>query len=580
MTDANLVEACRQAAADYLESVVVVDDRAFLAPQPTDEQQSADQGPMVRRLSRRLATPTTGQLQRSETREHDLDAQELTRVFAEKGLICGVLSPGPAGSSDVPIDAVRRADIVVLDWNLNGDRGDAALEIISKLWDTGDTYRLRLVAVYTGERDLESIVSKIATVLRGLGPGRVRRDGDFVRMKGMLRVSVFGKAHGDAPIRARASNARSTKESDLPERLLDEFTRLTLGLVPTVALMSLAAVRQNAHRIVSRLNGTLDAPYLWHRAMLPNPDDAEDHLVDLVSAELHSIIEDSMPGRGANLDRIRLWLQEEDMGSLGQQFGKGVALQLDDVVEVLRSGADHKDATGARLGTKIGITSDGADKKKIAGFARNPTEAQRGDAELAVLFRLRTRYMNPAPRLSQGVVVAAEGGSAELYWVCLQPKCDSVRLVEPKAFPMLPLVIVSDPEKFDVVVQDNRGHQRLKLSSSPSDIKMMTFAPMPGQDAIVAQRSVGGDYRFQALEGRKTVWYRFVAELRAGPSQAMASELANNISMPGLNDSEWLRRWKKSGEKTPKQLPSAPAAAVSAARTGAPARRDQAAKGT
>jgi Response receiver domain len=550
VANATLADACRQAAEGFLESVIVIDDRAFQGPQLTSALARPDEGPLVRRRSRILTTPAAARQATAAPRsqEHELNVRELVSVFASKGLTCGVLSPDPTATGDVPMAAVSRADIVVLDWDLHGDNGDGALQIIDALWDKGDALnRLRLVAVYTGDRDLHGIVAKITARLKALGPSPVRSDGSFVRRKEMLRVAVFAKPYAAFGNSERAKRARIVREADLPDRLLAEFATLTCGLLPTVALLALAAVRQNTHRVVSRLSSALDSAYLWHRAMLSNPADAEEHLVDLVAAELHSVIENDGPGRGANLDAIRLWVHDQDLAKLARQFGSDSAIKEADVLAVLEFGIEKDDGAGQWLGAKLGIGGkDGLNKKKIAGFSRTVAEAGRSDAEFANLLSLKTRYTNPAPRLWQGVIVAAGRGIAERYWLCLQPKCDSVRLTGPTSFPMLPLTPVGEGRKFDVVVRTPKGMQRLDLSRKPADLKMISFAPPTGEDSIVGQGAGADKYRFRAATGRHT-WYRFVAELKSDTSQAFASELANSISRVGLNESEWLRRWREKG---------------------------------
>lgn len=537
VTETTLAEAGQRAAAGFLETVVVIDDRAFEGSRLGVELERTADGPTVRRRDRTLNTPTTRQ-------EHELNARELVAAFAARGLVCGLLSPEPDATGDVPMAAVRKADIVVLDWNVYDDVGDGALHIIESLWDEGDVlHRLRLVAVYTGDRELDLIVGKIVALLRTLDPSPVRREGRFVCSKDMLRVAVFAKPNTVFQANERAKLARRVVESDLPRRLIDEFAKLTQGLVPCVALMSLAAVRQNTHRIATRLNRGLDPAYLWHRAMLTNPVEAEQTLVDLVAAELQSVLENDEPGRGANLDAIRLWLKDQDLSKLGTQFGSTGPLNEDDVLAVLQLGALHENAQGEWLGSKLGLTKGGLAKKKIAGFARSTAEAERNDAAFAHLLGLKTRYSNPAPKLSLGVVVASGQGASERYWLCLQPRCDSIRLPGPTSFAMLPLDPARDGKRFDIVISSPNKIMRLELRRKPADLRMIKFPPMPGCDSVVAHATSGGRYRFRA-ETNRPAWYRFVAELKPDSAQLIANEFGYRISHVGLNESEWLRRWR------------------------------------
>ena len=86
-------------------------------------------------------------------------------AFSELGVICGVV--GPTASA---MEAMRQADIVILDWYLEDDSEQRALELIRELLTPKmDLHSLRLVAIYTGEAGLAKIAETVSGELTDAG---------------------------------------------------------------------------------------------------------------------------------------------------------------------------------------------------------------------------------------------------------------------------------------------------------------------------------------------------------------------------------------------------------------------------
>jgi hypothetical protein len=444
------------------------------------------------------------------------------------------------------MQAVARADIVVLDWSVHNDDGETALDIISRLWTDQEGHdRLRLVAIYTGSNELRRIVEKVAECLTGLGVGRTLRDGPFVRIKGNLRVAVLAKKYAKFPRSAKRARKQVTSEAELPDRLVSEFARLTAGIVPSVALVSLAAIRENAQRLLNSLDRTLDPAYLWHRAMLADPADAEDQLVELIAAEIQSVLEDAQPGKWADIDSLRLWVSAQNAAKFQHRFGTNKSLTEADLTALLSVGVDGAEASGGKVRDRFPGTNLGTNRKSMAAFAPTMAESARSDARLAGLMSLRTRYSNPVPRLWLGVITATGRGKGVQYWLCLQPRCDAVRLPDSRPFPMLPLAIANDTEGFHVVLSAEHNHRRLVLRRKPAHLQMVTFAPTAEMGSVMADPFGKSGYRFRAVSGRSK-WYRFAGELQPAHAQRIVNAFAADFSDVGLNESEWLRRWSRS----------------------------------
>lgn len=122
-----------------------------------------------------------------------------------------------------------------------------------------------------------------------------------------LRIAVFAKEGVKLP---QEPKGKVLKIEELPEHVIFEFAKITAGLVSNVPLESLSVLRDNTHLILGRLGPEMDPPYLAHRALLPNSDDATDYIVDIISSEFRSLLENYDVGCKSNLDSIRLWLSE------------------------------------------------------------------------------------------------------------------------------------------------------------------------------------------------------------------------------------------------------------------------------
>jgi hypothetical protein len=227
-----MAETARAVVKDFLQSVVVVDDRATLGgegvamPAPAElalhgdaepewAEETASTGPARARARRRLANLRVPSYEAMPAPEQALDAKVLVDGFAEQGLVCAVIRPAPGESPvDRTVRAARRADIVILDWELNGDDGTSTLEIVRRLVheeaEAEPRGRLRLIAVYSGALTLRQIASRLRQAL-AQEPGTVRfkKDGEFAITAGSVRVTVFAKPTTRAPICPIASSPNS-----------------------------------------------------------------------------------------------------------------------------------------------------------------------------------------------------------------------------------------------------------------------------------------------------------------------------------------------------------------------------------
>jgi hypothetical protein len=525
----------------FLHTVVVVDDRAFkeAAPQVILPDEDTDPAPGGRGVSDNLADPI-------DPDEHDLDAKKVTDAFARDGLICGLLEPTPgSGIDDELLMTARRADLVVIDWVLNRDNGAMALSLISKILiseaGTAERQRLRAIAIYTGQRELKEIAGRIQEVLTSVYPNDVlvRHDDGLALTKGPVRIAVFAKEN--APELSADLADRRVLFTDLPSRLRKEFSLLTNGLITSVALAALAALRDDTHRILKVLNPSLDAAYLGHRSALPVPEDAERHAVALVASELRSVIEDHDIGRQVQEDVLLRWVADREkqglkLGNLLVDANEKITGEQ--IVAMLSRGlgSDSELAVIQAMGSVTKSKWKTIKKHATQVFAHTVIEADDADSELASCMMLRTLYARPDRMLHLGTVIQCPSGE---YLLCVQPVCDSVRLTaDGRSFPFLKLALSDDDKKHLVIPGDGSVRWKsLLILKNPRDIVMEHFSPTHGQDAISAIRT-DDSFVFKNSSGLSFGW---ICQLKYEFAQKVAVDLASEFAQVAVDPAEIMR---------------------------------------
>jgi len=532
-----------QVAHSFLQTVVVVDDRALnpVVPEPADHDtpSSSSHRGVVGGL--RMPDDEVGD-------QHDLDAKRISQAFARHGLVCGLLSPSSSEPlADELLTAARRADLVVLDWILDRDEGRAAMELLNRLLKSDSVRgaeRLRAIAIYTGQRDLRAIADKLAELLDGhFREHEIALHDDGLAMtKGPVRLAVLAKENVNDL--EESVESRRISLDDLPLRLEREFAALTEGLVTSVALGSLAALRDDTHRILKLLGPVLDLGFLGHRASLPEAADAESHALELVSSELRSVLEDHEVGKNVAPPVLHEWLERfhPEERELGGLIDSSKLLTREQVAKALEIGLGHDSNLAEIAAMKEGISKKYLEKKvKVAAtklFSRSEREAAEADVEFANRVILRTIYTTPPRFLQLGTIVRR---SSSQYLLCVQPLCDCVRLKHKvKAFPFVQLQVTGG-SSYDMRISSGKeSGVYLKLSSSPADVVIARFKPRVAQTTVIARPSESGTDVFNFVD-TKANRYRWVAQLKPEFAQKAVGDLAAAFARVAVNEAE-LRR--------------------------------------
>ncbi len=535
----DFMELSTEVAKKFLHTVVFVDDRAIYE----EIEQPTELIPPKRRAKKEEKSE-----ERHHRNAHTLNAKIVTDEFASKGMICSVLKPIEGESPlEYVKQAAKRADVFILDWKINNDDGKTAREIIKMLIssDNSEYSRLRLIIIYTGEPDINSIsVSIKENIAEDFGTDFISDENNFAFYKGHFRIAIFAKEETNVN---PGCEERVLSIVNLPERLSIEFAKITSGLVSNVAIESLSVLRDNTHLFLSNLGTEIDPPYLAHRALLPNPDDAMNHAVDIIASEFHSLLDNFEVGKKANIEAIDAWLKMKKGGNPYTLIWSDMNIKLgcEEICKCQKVGIDGFDWI-PHLGSKTKQDKFKKDAYSIftQTFCDEDENSRELDYKFAILTSVKNRYGGDrSPILTLGTIIKKEtenSDESEKYWLCLQPRCDCVRIEENRNFFFIPLEKVVDDRKLDLVIKiDDINYEKLKINQNMYQSIHLKFSSNPKEEQVVRARIEGNDFIFETIDG---LVFRWVSELKNEHAQRIANNFAANFSRVGLDESEWLRR--------------------------------------
>ncbi len=455
--------------------------------------------------------------------EHTLNARSIIDSFSELGVICSVV--GPTQSA---MEVMRQADIVVLDWLLKDSDPQHALRLLHDLLDEEvDRNSLRLVAIYTGEARLEDICAAVVDELSKTGLDPVENESKTTISYRHGRVVLYAKSDVNL---AEPLKERSVAERDLPERLVEDFSDMTEGLLPSIVLTSLTAVREGAHMVLDQFRAALDPAFLAQRACISNPDDAERQIVNHVAEELRGLMDNAVAAQSpAGTEAVESWIRRKHGGDARSVFGTR-ELDLEQTV------------TLAKKGLEASVLRNNAFEGLSAGFAGGDVVDL--DERLAWIMSFRAVLGAPPPTLWLGSVVTAMVDEDEMHLICMRPRCDCIRLEEETSFFFLPLIEPGNA-RGQLIVRLGNGFKRLGIGLDPAGWVLRQFKPSEDTRAVTAtRRESEGGFEFTDTCDKL---YRWEGELKAEYAQRIAQALATELSRVAVDESEWLRRMARKG---------------------------------
>jgi hypothetical protein len=543
-----LTEHYRTAARRFLQTAIVVDDLAFLGP-VTLVPSEALTPPSGSVLTGGAPPPNVMLEQGTNPPAAGLNAKVLSDAFLREDMICGLYKPTSGEDMvDRTIRAARRSDIVIVDWNLEPGSSRSAKDIILGLLksDRAERGRLRLIAVYTSQAGRPESAQELLAEIEAdhLLKGRLTLDGSV--LVGTDTRVVFLNKRGALT----GPDADAVSEEALPPRLVEEFSLLGQGLLASFALSSIAAVRRGAHHLLALYGRDLDASFVAHRCGIRHPEDAGTFATDLIASELRNLIEiDDVAEHCLGADVVGAWV--ESLIATGHAFQSDDAEIPNNVVRDFVMNGATSVADSANKHHLHGKSNKQAKKPITAGrlaraFYATAKEAKVGTGSLSRLstFQREARRSHfPAawrPMLSLGTVVQgsrpAEGVPGPIL-VCVQPRCDSVRLPDVAAFPFQTVTVGDD--HFNLVLCDiDNAETQAWVNLKPRDARMLCFKADPIRAVVLATQDSEGLYVFRDADDQPYTWLGDLKEMKA---QLWASELGSRVNAVGIEEFEWLR---------------------------------------
>ena len=233
----------------------------------------------------------------------------------------------------------------------------------------------------------------------------------------------------------------------------DDLELIYRGLMPEFAFSGINALRESAPRILATFNEELDAGAWIHRALLPDPEEAAAQFIRLLCSDMELALRDA--------EISNIWDVDASSESLASVTAAGDAAPLaarlrgsPKVADDLKGLNDDELACEA---ISRGLAGMGLGDSKVtevsADLVAAIADARPSSENLAVLIDSHG-FGSAPPRLELGVVLMGESTAEETeqvghdadqrLWLCVQPLCDSVRLREPRAFPLVPIRVDAD----------------------------------------------------------------------------------------------------------------------------------------
>ena len=316
---------------------------------------------------------------------------------------------------------------------------------------------------------------------------------------------------------------------------------MTSGLLPATVLTSLAAVREGAHKVLDRFSSDLDPAFLAHRACLPNPDDAEQQIVNNVADELRGLMDNAVAEASpAGAEAVECWMRAEY--DEAKTFTLNGDKKLEEAIQLVSKGL-----VGNLKENKIDKCIENL--SEILSF----NNGVRLDERLAWIMHFRMMYDAPPPTLRLGSVVTRSSDEGELHLICMRPRCNCVRLKEETSFFFLPLVQMRKRTnaggkiKEQIIIRLNNDLEHLGIKFDSAGWVCQQFQPSPGKEAVIAEKR-DGHFQFTDVDKNRYIWR---GELKPEYAQRIAQNFATELSRVAVDESEWLRRVaKKMVEKT------------------------------
>ena len=559
-----------ESAEQYLQTVVLIDDRIYDSKSGGVVSPAVAPKPALRKSA--LKSVATSADTSSKEKEKDDDSNgpaeatereevsfhDVQNSFAKKRIICSLYQPKKSASFSETSEIYKLcsvADVVVVDWDLHGDFGKRATDLVGVLVEQSIQnipHQLRLILIYTMDTNLGSVASDIFDALGDrLGEDSIIvQDGSegLILTTDNARVVILGKRPN---ISLPQYSDFFVLEKNLAERTIREFSALASGLLQGIVLRGLAKIHENNRRVLTRFNKDLDIAFLAHRALLL-PEEAFGQIIPLLTDELHAVLDDTL-GNSPLGKKLAVKAIVEDWCDKNWKTNSNATLKIGDgingqdfVKDAFCNGADLENnyvAQNGKIPSLVNNKQNGQPRwnenkcDQLAEYLLGDGQVDRCHEKLGSLMSQRIRYDNAPKSLHLGVIVR-ELTDKKRYLLCLQPVCDSVRLEsKSRTFVFTTMNQAEDGKRLTDCVVDIHGYV-VGLDYKPTVLSIFV-ANFPARgDVVSASKNDAAQFIFKDDNENG---YEWIAELKTAHAQRAAEQFGHELSRVGLTESEWLR---------------------------------------
>ena len=487
-----------------------------------------------------------------DNKENGFDASQISSVFAKNGKLCTIFAPLSEHDLCQCSSLFSKADAIVLDWYLDltsskeslDDEKDAESDeprgfytkyLIEEIVADAKNEKLKIVVVYTGETDLEGITEEIHKCIAQYGDFQ---QGDCCVYSSNVVIVVRAKFNGEEQFKHLEDlKEKVIKYEDMPDFINEEFAKYVNGLLSIFALFSISIIRENTSRLLNVYSPELDIAYLGHRMVLPHPDDAKDLLVRLFGESITDLITSiSFDTK----DWLLLWIKDRYSHPKTIKIdNKNIQIDKDCITKMLSNHADDFEKNIKNNFNELSRKeAQNIHKNAALLLDENIDMVKKSNILFAKLTHHKNVFLPPKenPCLTLGTIVYSS--STNSYYLCIQQRCDSLRIDGIRRFLFLPLV--ESGGETHVVVTDEK---QLQVAKSSYDIKTVKFQADKEKRCVCSKRIEDKETKkdrfvFFSIHEEEFEW---VLELKDLHAQRILNSYSAHLSRVGLDESEWLR---------------------------------------
>lgn len=449
-----------------------------------------------------------------------------TNAFLAKGIHCSLFEVENDEDSLEPLKSIlKKSDVVILDWQMHQDDGRKARELLLSVIKNSQQPELRLYIIFTNDKkQYNNLLSQtiLPELMKAGIINEIPENIECVFKFGHSKIVVLEKENGE-------KSETTVSDEELPDRIIEEFTEITSGLVSNTVLKAISVIRRNSHSLLATFNKDLDAAYYNHRAFLESPADSELHVTNWISDEIKDMLYFNNVSNEMNIDRINLSIDSYGILEFPIFDKDGVVakrISKEQMVNLLGEGCVKYNKENEKNGLNV---PQPWFKHFHKSFASNGINVNEKFATLSSLSSSSLAH-DTHQLLTLGVIMK----NGEDLLLCIQPSCDCLRLKKVTKF--IFLKIEKSTGNVDLIIPIGETFEKLSLSYKSDNIVLIDFNPINGSITSLTENKIE---TFTDNDGKKYVW---MGNLKYPFAQRIVNSFAYEISRVGLDESEWLRR--------------------------------------